>query len=69
MFNKNKSNEENNQNEEKYISDIYICNKCKQEVIIVKVGKGTLKCCDRPMKKITDEDSYEYSEEDEEAEE
>jgi superoxide reductase len=53
----------------KFKSDIYKCKKCGQEVIILKVGKGTLVCCEKPMEKLDDEKIYEFGEEDEEAEE
>jgi desulfoferrodoxin-like iron-binding protein len=54
---------------DKHVSDIYTCPKCKQEVIIIKVGKGELQCCGEKMKIVDPEHDYEYSEEDEEAEE
>lgn len=29
----------------------YICDICGQEVTVVKAGKGTLVCCNQPMRK------------------
>jgi desulfoferrodoxin-like iron-binding protein len=54
--------------EERYKGDIYQCQKCGQEVIIIKVGKGDLNCCEKPMIKIEDEYDFE-AEASEEAEE
>ncbi|MFP4081674.1 MAG: desulfoferrodoxin FeS4 iron-binding domain-containing protein [Candidatus Aminicenantes bacterium] len=29
---------------------VYVCDKCGQQVKVVKSGVGTLVCCDQPMK-------------------
>jgi desulfoferrodoxin-like iron-binding protein len=36
----------------KKIGEKYKCNVCGNEVIITKVGGGTLVCCDKNMEKI-----------------
>lgn len=48
--------------------EIYLCEICGNEVIVTKVGGGTLVCCGQEMKKVEDEDN-ETTEETEESEE
>jgi len=48
--------------------DIYICKKCRNEVIITKVGGGVLVCCGENMI-LVKEDDNEIMEDMEEAEE
>lgn len=36
----------------KKVGDKYRCNICGNEVMLTKVGGGTLVCCDEPMEKI-----------------
>ena len=42
--------------------EIYRCDVCGNEVIVTKVGSGTLVCCGKDMI-LTDKDSAEQSEE------
>lgn len=41
------------------IGEIFHCNVCGNEVIVTKVGGGTLHCCGQPMKKIGREEDQE----------
>ena len=42
----------------KKVGEKYKCNVCGNEVIVTKVGGGTLVCCGQDMEKI-DSESYE----------
>lgn len=44
--------------------EIYVCEKCKNEVIVSKVGGGVLSCCNTEMKKIEECNVEEYEAED-----
>ncbi len=50
------------------VGEIYLCNICGNEVIVTKVGGGTLFCCGKPMVKTGEDEEYE-TEEHEEGEE
>lgn len=52
-------------------AEIYECEVCGNEVIVTKVGGGTLKCCDKEMKCLDgiDIDEEVLNGENEEAEE
>lgn len=44
------------------IGQIYTCQKCRNEVIITRVGGGELKCCDQKMVLAEDDWSTETEE-------
>jgi desulfoferrodoxin-like iron-binding protein len=50
------------------IGQIFICEKCENEVIVTKVGSGKLECCEQPMKLIEKNEFEVFDEEDEESE-
>ncbi|MBI4733770.1 MAG: desulfoferrodoxin FeS4 iron-binding domain-containing protein [Rubrobacteridae bacterium] len=33
------------------VGEKYLCEVCKNEVVIIRAGKGNLVCCNRPMVK------------------
>ena len=49
------------------VGEIFFCEVCKNEVIVTKVGGGTLVCCGKDMVKVeeTDDVVIEIEEEDE----
>ncbi|MFH1547608.1 MAG: desulforedoxin [bacterium] len=51
------------------IGQIFMCEKCGNEVIVTKKGGGTLSCCSVPMKLVQEENVELFDEEDEESEE
>jgi desulfoferrodoxin-like iron-binding protein len=53
-----------------HVGEIFHCPICDNEVIVTKVGGGTLYCCGKPMDKIGQEEDQEPEfEEAEESEE
>ena len=41
------------------VGEIFYCKICDNEVIVTKVGGGTLYCCGKPMEKTGIEDDFE----------
>ena len=50
------------------VGQIFICKKCGNEVIVTKVGKGTLVCCGKEMTLIDEGTDQELDSESEEEE-
>ena len=42
-----------------HIGEIFLCKICDNEVIVTKVGGGTLYCCGKPMEKTGREEDQE----------
>lgn len=51
------------------VGSIFYCEICGNEVIVTKVGGGTLYCCGKPMKKTGTKNDFEVDEEKDEDEE
>ena len=50
------------------IGEIFYCEACGNEVIVTKVGGGTLYCCGKPMKRTGLDENFESEEKEEDEE-
>ena len=50
------------------VGEIFYCEICGNEVIVTKVGGGTLYCCEKPMKLTGVDDDVETEEKEEDEE-